>query len=420
VPFNAEDSVAEEGLAGMPDPSEGESTTYGMTAGEVGRYFLEQIGLKEGATVKKIYSVAKCDGIKVLKRWGSELYEDAIGEATAVDIGPGADESLMQDNDIGKNLDEYDFNDGFLARDDEEIEEQPVVSKRNRSKRRLIMDDDDEHKPTKKSRKCKKKKSYSIHSAFDFDDDKDEPEYNPDSSDDDDDDVQVDPGCDEKEVVEEEHEYDGTLEKYPVASGTGGDRLAGTRPITARQQNDWRTRSKVDGFHKPWEVITHMSMPVAKLGTPQQIAQLGPGRLKDQMNFPNVVHTVGCYTEQQVNGDGANSHGTVLDTPEMHLLAPTQAAADLIMNAIKPRKKHGVPQCKIVVHPSWTAYRNAFRSSDESSKKKSEKNKKSPEEQAKKDAEKAKKDAERAKKKAERALEKAKKKASKKNKHVLG
>ena len=141
-------------------------------------------------------------------------------------------------------------------------------------------------------------------------------------------------------------------------------RKTGDKPITSRQLFDSINRKKLKACRGTMELLQHMSLPIKR--SDEYVAPEDSDdelqSIVDQQGWPWMIHSLSCYTQLKPNDDGAKA-GDFLNTPECHIWAGSEAAAEHLRVSFAPVKAF-----KIIVHTSFDAYFDALRSESAKSK----------------------------------------------------
>lgn len=135
-------------------------------------------------------------------------------------------------------------------------------------------------------------------------------------------------------------------------------RAAGIPPTSARQQVDNKVKEKLRALGTPVLRLMQQSTPLAKLDGPHKLTE---GEVREQMNFPDVIFGIYCYTEQKPNADG-NSKSLFLDTPEIRFLTASKKMSTVLNKKIRPvvKKSTGNSVCQMATFEDFTEFLATF------------------------------------------------------------
>ena len=135
-------------------------------------------------------------------------------------------------------------------------------------------------------------------------------------------------------------------------------------PTTARQLADKTVKGKIKALGKPIETLQAFTTPWSKSDDcPTDAHELTGEQLQlimKQKGYPNVVHLVGCYTEQAPN-PGGNKEVEFHAVPQLHFFVSSEYNAKLLKKVLDGKKRS-----EIFFHTKWGTYCKVFFASADS------------------------------------------------------
>jgi hypothetical protein len=129
-----------------------------------------------------------------------------------------------------------------------------------------------------------------------------------------------------------------------------GDRPAGERPKTVRQQMDNNVRDKVEIAMRAMATAQVMSTPLTRSDDYDSDADPEPARRLSEKGYPYVIHGTMAYFEQVPNQNGNSTDPIFLETPELHFWVGCEKNSNHLYKVIHKKK------IKIVTHHNGYEY----------------------------------------------------------------
>ncbi|CAB9507152.1 unknown protein [Seminavis robusta] len=151
--------------------------------------------------------------------------------------------------------------------------------------------------------------------------------------------------------------------KTIMVKGKKGKRVPGRiyamdRPDSFRQQMGAIPRTKVDLLQKYVEGAQRMATPILKSDSFDEENTSGSYTIarSNESDWPDVMHMAASYREQAANGDGQNSTGDILPTPEFHFFVHSRYQQEKLEKVLREGSY------KVITHNDYSTFKASYAS----------------------------------------------------------